>query len=68
MSAAFLPTADRCDRCRSRGYVLLQLPSSLDLVLCGHHYRKHAQALAEQGAEILVDVRHELHDQAPSLV
>jgi hypothetical protein len=41
-----LTAADRCDRCGARGYVLALLTAG-ELVLCGHHGRQFATALAD---------------------
>lgn len=51
-----LRVADRCDSCRARAYVRVSV-GDLPLDFCAHHYRKHAEALAEQGASVLYDER-----------
>jgi hypothetical protein len=41
-----LTAADRCDRCGARAYVRVVLPVG-ELLFCGHHGRKHADAFRE---------------------
>jgi hypothetical protein len=58
----YLVVADRCDRCGpavqafAMAYVL-----EVKLFFCGHHFRKHRDALAKV-ATILVDETHKLED------
>lgn len=46
-----LTSQDRCDRCGSRAYVLVVLPSGNDLMFCGHHW-----AINEAGVLAVSDV------------
>jgi hypothetical protein len=64
-----LVRTDACDRCGysedrrpagqrfynaiSQAFVAVRLRSGKVLKFCGHHYAKHADALMEQGAEVL---------------
>lgn len=53
-----------CDaaRCGARAYIAAVSPVSAKIiVLCGHHYTAHTQALAE-GRWIIEDWRHELEE------
>jgi hypothetical protein len=52
-----LSSADRCDRCGAQAYVRVLLPSRLELLLCAHHNREHARALAEIAVEIQDETR-----------
>jgi hypothetical protein len=36
---------DRCDQCGSQAYVRVTLEAGGELFFCGHHARKHADAL-----------------------
>lgn len=46
-SDAPLEAADRCDRCGAQAKVRLQFVAG-DLLLCQHHSREHADAIAKQ--------------------
>jgi hypothetical protein len=50
--AGSLTTTDRCDRCGSRAYVRVVLPSRLELLFCAHHLRQYAPTLGEIAVEI----------------
>ncbi|WP_245679157.1 DUF7455 domain-containing protein [Actinomadura hibisca] len=39
-----LKIADRCDRCGAQAFVRVEF-DGLDLLFCGHHYRRHEMAL-----------------------
>lgn len=43
--------ADRCDRCGARAQVRVVLLNG-EILLCEHHGREHADALAEQAVRI----------------
>lgn len=47
-----LTAADRCDRCGAAAQVRVVLPSGGELLFCGHHARKHNQALVELDAQV----------------
>jgi len=36
---------DRCDRCGAQAKVRVTLASTLELLFCGNHYHKHAEAI-----------------------
>jgi hypothetical protein len=38
--AGTLTATDRCDRCGTRAYVRVVLPSRLELLFCAHHHRQ----------------------------
>jgi hypothetical protein len=50
--AGTLTATDRCDRCGTRAYVRVVLPSALELLFCAHHHRQYAPALTEIAVEI----------------
>jgi S-formylglutathione hydrolase FrmB len=51
-------TADnRCDRCSARAVVVTVMFGGSSLLWCGHHYDKYEQALAANGATVLIDER-----------
>ncbi|WIB65414.1 hypothetical protein [Curtobacterium sp. MCBD17_040] len=43
---------DRCDACGAQAYVAATFLAS-ELLFCGHHYRKHQNAIEEQAAYVL---------------
>ena len=45
MTRVLLP-ADRCDRCGSQAFVKVELGAIGDVLLCGHHWKKHEYAIA----------------------
>jgi len=47
-----LTAADRCDRCGAAAQARVILPSGGELLFCGHHARKHTEALRELAADI----------------
>ena len=57
-----LSAADRCDGCGAQAYVRVTLVGGGDLLFCGHHWNRHAEALHPKAAEVfdetdrLVDV------------
>jgi hypothetical protein len=51
-AAGTLAATDRCDRCGTRAYVRVVLPSYLELLFCAHHNRQYASALAKIAVEI----------------
>jgi hypothetical protein len=68
MTTLVLTTADRCDRCSARAYVLVSvfvLPDSGDhgLLFCAHHYQQHERQLLLSGARVLLDQRRQLQNQ-----
>ncbi|MFP5220350.1 MAG: hypothetical protein ACLGIG_11580 [Actinomycetes bacterium] len=48
---AALTALDRCDRCGAQALVRAVLPSG-ELLFCGHHARKHAEALARVAVQV----------------
>lgn len=42
---AALETVDRCDRCGAQAKSRVRLQNG-ELLFCGHHFREHAEALA----------------------
>ncbi|GEL24712.1 hypothetical protein PSU4_36660 [Pseudonocardia sulfidoxydans NBRC 16205] len=50
-----LTRADRCDACGAAARVRVVLPTSAELLFCGHHARRHAPRLREIGAELVTD-------------
>jgi len=57
-----LTAADRCDRCGTRAYVRVLLPSGLELLFCAHHNRQYATALTE----VAVAIRDETERLTPT--
>ena len=53
LAAIVLRPADRCDHCIAEARFRMRLPSGLWLDLCRHHYVRHADALSDQGAEVI---------------
>jgi hypothetical protein len=53
-TAPALTALDRCDRCGAQAVVRATLEHG-DLLFCGHHARKHAEALAR--VAVRVDTR-----------
>ena len=57
-----LSAADRCDGWGAQAYVRVTLVGGGDLLFCGHHWNRHAEALRPKAAEVfdetdrLVDV------------
>lgn len=47
-----LTASDRCDRCGAQAYVRVVLTSGGELLFCGHHARKHLDAVKPLAAEI----------------
>jgi hypothetical protein len=54
-----LTRQDRCDSCPAAAQVQVDL-SGLDLLFCGHHFQKNAEALQKAGATVTVDQREAL--------
>ncbi|MBM3688406.1 MAG: hypothetical protein FJW80_01900 [Actinobacteria bacterium] len=57
-----LAASDRCDGCGAQAYVRVTLIGGGDLLFCGHHWNRHAEALRPRAVEVfdetdrLVDV------------
>jgi hypothetical protein len=51
---------DRCDRCSAQAYVLARSEKG-DLFFCGHHYKKHEEAV-KSWAEEVIDEREKLEE------
>ncbi len=67
MTTALAPTApltaaDRCDRCGATAYVRVVLISGGELLFCGHHARKHMDAVKPLAA-IIDDQIDRLHEE-----
>ncbi|MPV50075.1 hypothetical protein GCG21_08660 [Pseudactinotalea sp. HY160] len=60
-----LTAADRCDQCQARAYVSFTTSSGTVLLLCGHHYGRHEQAIADLGYEVR-DERDQLRQALPN--
>jgi hypothetical protein len=62
-----LTSADRCDRCGARAYVLLSVwvphSGNRELSLCAHDYQQHERQLSLSGVRVLVDQRRELQSE-----
>jgi hypothetical protein len=43
-----------CDRCVADAKVHVQLPNGTDLMLCGHHFNDHRDALVMDGAQFTI--------------
>ena len=67
MKTLVLTSADRCDRCSARAYVLVSVfvPGSgeHELLFCAHDYRQHEAKLANSGARVQLDQRRQLQNQ-----
>ena len=48
-----LPVNHTCDGCSARAAYEARLPSGKSLILCGHHTKRHMDALVVQGATVL---------------
>jgi N-acetylmuramic acid 6-phosphate (MurNAc-6-P) etherase len=47
-----LTLSDRCDSCAAQAFVAAIMTTGLELLFCGHHYRKNEAALVSQGARV----------------
>ena len=68
MTTALAPTApltaaDRCDRCGATAYVRVVLISGGELLFCGHHARKHMDAVKPLAA--IIDDQIDRLDEEP---
>jgi hypothetical protein len=67
-----IAAGDRSCCCPSLPFVRVILPASddradaVDLLLCGHHYRRSAEALARRGADVLDGSGRPLLDAVPA--
>jgi S-formylglutathione hydrolase FrmB len=57
LAVAALTAENRCDRCSARAVVVTVMFGGSSLLWCGHHYDKYEQALAANGATVLIDER-----------
>ena len=64
MTISELNAQDRCDQCGAQALVQVQFPAA-ELLFCGHHYTKHAAAIAAQGGQVQVDNRQPDGDGVP---
>ena len=51
--AASLSAADRCDGCGAQAYVRVKLVAGGELLFCGHHWGRHAEALKPKVVEVI---------------
>ena len=51
--SAPLSASDRCDGCGAQAYVRVRLVTGGELLFCGHHWGRHAEALMPQAAEVI---------------
>lgn len=61
-----LTLMDRCDHCGAQAFVAVAVPTAaaeLPLLLCGHHYRKHEDALTLSGARVALDKRDTINEK-----
>ena len=47
-----LTPADRCDGCGAQAYVRVTLVGGGQLLFCGHHWGRHAEAVRPKAAEV----------------
>lgn len=59
-----LKVSDRCDRCQAQAFVKVSGTSG-ELYFCGHHFRKHEEALTKYAYEI-IDERDSINDKSES--
>ncbi|MGI5169934.1 DUF7455 domain-containing protein [Spirillospora sp. CA-253888] len=56
-----LKVTDRCDRCGAQAFVRIEF-GGLDLLFCGHHYRRNEMALLARVPHAHVhDERHKIN-------
>lgn len=62
-TTAELTRGDRCDRCGAQAFVRATLPAAdgLELLFCGHHFRKNELQLIAAGA-VVQDERHRINE------
>lgn len=51
--APSLSPADRCDGCGAQAYVRVTLVNGGELLFCGHHWGRHAEALKPRVAAVI---------------
>jgi len=44
---------DRCDGCGAQAYVRVRLVNGGELLFCGHHWGRHADAVKPKAAEVI---------------
>ena len=52
-ATASLTANDRCDGCGAQAYVRVRLATGGELLFCGHHWGRHADAVRPQAAEVI---------------
>jgi hypothetical protein len=52
-ATASLTADDRCDGCGAQAYVRVRLATGGELLFCGHHWGRHADAVRPQAAEVI---------------
>lgn len=60
-AAPSLTADDRCDGCGAQAYVRVRLATGGELLFCGHHWGRHADALRPRATEV-VDESDRLSD------
>jgi hypothetical protein len=48
-----LSADDRCDGCGAQAYVRVRLATGGELLFCGHHWSRHAEAVRPRAAEVI---------------
>ena len=61
-----LTQSDRCDRCRAQAFVKVELGATGDVLLCGHHWKKHEYAVATTAAVTRIVDEREFINARPS--
>lgn len=62
-----LKIVDRCDRCGAQAFVRVEFGHTLDLLFCGHHFRKHEVALLTRHPEAVVRDERDRINHKPSV-
>jgi hypothetical protein len=52
-ATASLTADDRCDGCGAQAYVRVRLATGGELLFCGHHWGRHADAVRPQATEVI---------------
>ena len=52
-ATASLTADDRCDGCGAQAYVRVRLATGDELLFCGHHWGRHADAVRPQATEVI---------------
>lgn len=57
-----LNVSDRCDKCNAQAFVQIITANDFELLMCGHHFRFHAPAIAAQG-HLVNDQTHRINEK-----